>query len=313
MMYPLHLQNTLLIICESACQYFPLVLGAYITIALMKIPDLSIEIAYMCGAIIGTRMLIFTNTWPLIICFPVTIIASAIGGMLVGLCASTLTHKAKFPHLLSSIITIGIFHGLNQFFLGTSNVSLTSKRNLMGLLGQMVSQGGTGVLGFVRRYPELPQFIIAFLLFAYLGYRFLCTQLGTSLTVYGDNPRLFSHYGISTKYIFFTGILISNGLAGLAGFFDVQASGFIDINMSAMKTLFCINAIIIGKTLVNSKKPYSIWVPIVGSFVYFFIMQFLLKVDFNLKYFTMVQSLLVAGILAYKFQHNRRSGQQLGI
>lgn len=293
--------------------YFPLVLGAYITISLMKIPDLSIEVAYISGAIIGTRMLLLTDKMPLIVCFPLTILASIVGGMLVGLVASLLTHKARFPHLLSSIITIGIFHGLNQFFLGTSNISLTSKRNLMGLIGARMS-GDSGIFNFIRRYPELPEFVIAFIILALLGYWFLRTQLGTSLTVYGDNPRLFSHYGISTRFIFFTGILISNGLAGMVGFFDVQASGFIDINMSALKTLFCINTIILGKTLVNSKKPYSIWVPIVGVFSYFFIMQFLLKIDFNLKYFTMVQSLLVAGILAYKFKQNRQnSSQQLGI
>ena len=298
-MYGLH--GTLLIIAESACMYFPLVLGSYCTFSLMKVPDLSLEAAYVCGSIVGARMLILTNSWPLFLCMPLTILASIVGGLLVGLTSSLLTHKAKFPHLLSSILTMGVFHGMNQFLLGTSNVSLTSKRNLLGLINIM------------RRYPELPEFVIAFLILAVLGYLFLRTQLGTSLAVYGNNPNFFSHYGISTQFVFISGILISNGLAGLAGFFDAQASGFVDINMGAMKALFCITSIILGKTLIAPKKPYSIWVPIVGSFTYFVIIQLLLKVHFNLKYFTMVQSLIVAVILIMKYQKSRTRTNHLGV
>jgi len=286
------LSFTILIILESAFMYFPLILGAYFSISLMKIPDLSLEAAYVCGSIVGARILLFTNKWPIVICMPVVLIASVLGGMLVGLVSSALTHKARFPHLLSSILTMGIFHGINQFFLGTSNISLGAQRNLMGCLN------------FLRRHPELPEFAISFVLFVLLGYWFLRTQLGTSLTVYGNNPHFFEHYGISTQFIFIIGVLISNGLAGLAGFFDAQASGFVDISMGALKALFCVTSIILGKTLVSSKKPYSIWVPIVGVFSYFFIIQFLLKVNFNLKYFTMVQSFIVAAILITRFRRS---------
>lgn len=293
--------GTFLIIIESACKYFPLVLGSYCTISLMKIPDLSIESAYVCGSIIGARALFLSNSWPLPLCFVFTIAASIAGGMLVGLTSSMLTHKARFPHLLSSILTTGFFHGINQFFLGTSNTSMTRHRNLMGLLD------------WLRRYPELIEFVIAFVLLSVIAYFFFRTQLGTSLAVYGNNPRFFEHYGISTQFIFLTGVLISNGLAGMAGFFDAQASGFVDINMGAMKALFCITSIILGKTLVSPKKPYSVWVPIVGTFAYFVIIQFLLKVHFNLKYFTLVQSLIVAGILIVKYQNSRTRTNHLGI
>lgn len=295
------IENTLLIIAESACMYFPLVLGSYCTFSLMKVPDLSLEAAYVCGAIVGARVLTLTNAWPLFLCLPLTILASIIGGLLVGLTSSMLTHKARFPHLLSSILTMGIFHGVNQFLLGTSNVSLTHKRNLLGLLD------------FIHRYPELPEFLLAFLMLSFIGYLFLKTQLGTSLAVYGNNPRFFEHYGISTQFVFISGILISNGLAGLAGFFDAQASGFVDINMGALKALFCITSIILGKTLVGSRRPYSIWVPIVGSFSYFVIMQLLLKVHFNLKYFTMVQSIIVAALLIKKYYKSRTDTNHLGV
>ena len=162
-----------------------------------------------------------------------------------------------------------------------------------------------GLLNFMRRYPELPEFVIAFLILSVIGYLFLRTQLGNKSCRVWQQSHFFTHYGISTQFVFISGILISNGLAGLAGFFDAQASGFVDINMGAMKALFCITSIILGKTLIAPKKPYSIFVPIVGSFTYFIIIQFLLKVHFNLKYFTMVQSLIVAVILIMKYNKSR--------
>lgn len=293
--------NTFLIIIEFACRHFPLVLGSYCTFSLMKVPDLSMESAYVCGAIIGAQTLILTNEMPLAFCMVASIVASVVGGLLVGFTSSMLTQKAKFPHLLSSILTMGIFHGLNQFLLGSSNISLNQQRNLMGMLD------------FVRSYPELPQFLIAFIILTMIGFLFLRTQLGNSLAVYGNNPRFFEHYGISTQYVFISGILISNGLAGLAGFFDAQSSGFVGIDMGAMKALFCITSIILGKTLAGARKPYSIWVPIAGSFSYFMIMQFLLKVHFDLKYYTMVQSLIVAVILIHRYHKSRAGTNHLGV
>jgi len=295
------MQNTGLVILEYMCLYFPLILGSYCTISLMKIPDLSIEAAYVCGSITGVRMLILTNSLPLWISIILSFASCLAGGILVGLTSSLLTHKAKFPHLLSSILTTGIFHGINQFLLGTSNVSITSRRNLIGLFN------------FIRRYPELPTLFVAAIVIGIVGYLFLRTQLGISLSVYGNNPRFFDNYGISARFIFITGVMISNGLAGLAGFFDAQSSGFVDINMGSQKALFCITSIILGKTLVASKKPSSIWVPIVGSLSYFCIQQFLLKINFNLKYFTMVNSLIVATILIINHQQSRSKTNHLGV
>ncbi len=294
-------QNTVCIILEYFCLYFPLVLGAYCTISLMKIPDLSIEAAYVCGGITGVRMLILTNHLSFVSSALLSFGASICGGLLVGLTSSMLTHKAKFPHLLSSILTAGIFHGVNQFFLGTSNVSITSRRNLIGMLN------------YIRRYPELPSLLIAALIIGTMGYFFLRTRLGVCLAVYGNNPKFFDNYGISSRFIFITGVMISNGLAGLAGFFDAQASGFIDVNMGALKALFCITSIILGKTLVATTKQSSVWIPTIGSLSYFITIQFLLKVNFNLKYFTMVQSIIVATILILKYQQSRSRTNHLGV
>src|SRR5579871_1449054 len=101
--------ETLLIITEQALMHFPLILGAYITVSLMKLPDLSIESAYVFGAICAAKMVPLCAHLPLPFAIAIIMGTSMVAGACVGLFSSLLTHKARIPHLLSSIITIGIF------------------------------------------------------------------------------------------------------------------------------------------------------------------------------------------------------------
>ncbi len=278
------------IILEQSFMYFPLVLGAYISISLMKVPDLSIESAYVFGAILSSKLIMVLPNIPFVFKLFLIVFFSLLGGMIVGLVSSLLTQKAKIPHLLSSIMTIGLFHGINQIVLGTSNISISSKENLLE------------VFNFLNLYQN-PEFIalsvIFIAVFTTLFFLFK-TQLGYSLAIYGNNPKFFQNYGISKKFIFICGIVVANMLAGFSGYLVAQSSGFVDIGMGFGMALFCITCLILGKAVFVSKRVFSMFIPIFGLFLYFSVQQVLLKIGFNLKYFTMVQSIIVLCIIAYK-------------
>src|SRR3989442_438326 len=107
--------QTLITIIEQTLLHLPLMLGAYISISLIKVPDLSIESAYDFGALLGSQLLIgMPAGMPMALQIIAVIFASMVGGACVGFISSLLTQKAGLPHLLSSIITFGIFHGINQ-------------------------------------------------------------------------------------------------------------------------------------------------------------------------------------------------------
>ena len=299
--------KTALIILEQAFLNFPLVLGAYCSISLMKLPDLSLESAYIFGAIVASRCLVLTNDLPTPLTFICVIPAALLGGIMVGLTAGLLTYKARFPHLLSAIITTGIFHGMHQYVLGTSNFSISPYKNLLGYLV------------YYRHNPELISLTIAFVVLSILGYLFLKTELGYALAVHGNNRYFFEHYNISRPYVFITGLLIANGLAGLGGYFDATSGGFVDLGMGTLKALFCIISLILGKTFVRSKKPFCIWIPMVGVISYFVIQQLLLKVasqtdiNFDLKYYTMVQSIIVLIFLITVLKRETGKVDHLGV
>lgn len=283
------LMSSLIIIVEQILLHLPLMIGAYISMSLLKVPDLSIESAYVFGAIVGARMALATHAVSVTVSLPLIIIASIIGGALVGLVSSMLTTRLRIPHLLSSLITIGLFHGIDQYVLG-AYLSLNGVRNLLA------------ALPFFSHHPELPVLALIGVLSVVSALFMLRSQLGYALAVYGNNPDFFTHYGISTRYIICMGIVISNALAGLSGYLFAQSNGFVELNMGMSKPLLCISALMLGKTIARSTRPFTIAIPVLGTAAYFVISQLLLKINFNLKYFTAVQAGIVLIILAMHYR-----------
>ena len=275
---------------EQTILYVPLVAGAYIDIGLMKVPDLALSSAFTFGAITAAKILPFCNHLPQSCAFVIVLIAALLGGMLVGLISSTLTQRAGFSHLLSSIITEGLFHGINQMVLGCSNASLNSYNNPLAT-------------SFFTSYPELPLLSVIASVVLFIVYALLKTPMGYSFGIYGTNPRFFAHHRISRSFIFTSGIMISNGLAGITGYCFAQSNGFVDINMGVGIPLFAITALLLGKTLKSISALFAV---AGGLSMYFLLQQLLLRVGFNLQYFTLVQSCIILLILLLH-QHGKKT------
>lgn len=282
--------DMLLIVCEQAFLYFPLVLGAYISISLLKVPDLSIESAYVFGAICAARLIPQLQLLPLPVALGCAMLVSLLGGLTVGGVVFLFTRSFHVPHLLASVLTIGLFHGVNQFVLGTASFSLAAFENPLACFN------------FVSAHPEFFVLSVLFIILWIMGAILLQTQLGYSFVIYGNNSAFFSNYGISSKYVFGCGLLLANALAGLSGYCVAQSSSFVDIGAGFGMALFSVTCLILGKALVP-QRLFSIFVPVVGIIAYCIIQQLLLKIGFNLKYFTMIQSAIVLGILINQYRH----------
>ncbi len=280
--------NTLIIIIEQVFLYVPLVCGAYISIALMKVPDLSIEAAYVFGAIAGSKVISLLGgvTSYGLACGIIGI--GLFGGMCVGFVSSMLTQYAHLPHLLSSILTIGLFHGINQLVLNAGYISTSQLSTVLDVFHSLQS------------YSELVVLATIACVITGAGIFFFRTQLGYAFAIYGNNPRFFEQYDISGRFVFIAGILISNALAGLTGTLIAQKTGFADINMGFGIALFCITSLVVGKQVMYKYRAFPVIIPVVGIFLYVMLQQVLLKSGMNLKYFTMIQSFIIVCILVMR-------------
>jgi putative ABC transport system permease protein len=286
--------SLLLLSLEQSLMYLPLIVGGYIDISLMKVPDLSLESAFTFGAITGYQVLSVCSGLPQAVTLPLVVLAALVGGIVVGLVSSTLTQRLKFPHLLSSIITIGLFHGINQVVLGTSNASFhTFKSPLV-----------TDIFG--PMHPELAVLLGIGIVVVLFLFCLLSTQLGYCFAIYGRNNRFFKYHSIDGKRVFASGIMISNGLAGISGYLFAQSNGFVDISMGFGIPLLAITSLIMGKTVFKNRQMNPL-IPVSGILIYLLIQQLLLKIGFNLKLFTAVQACIVLIILGI---HYRTSGEQ---
>lgn len=272
----------MLSILEQALIALPLLIGAYLTLSLLKVPDFSIESAYLFGAVVA----FLAQDLPL----PITLLSACMGGVIVGLCVSLLNQLFNLPFLLAAIITNGLFHGATQLLLGTSVITFRyilpfSEFILLSLLGGLVI------------------FLVC------LGLR---SQLGLALAIYGNNPRFFAHHSISGRYVLICGVAIGHGCAGVSGFFFSLSNGFVDLTMSFGIILLCLTALICGKMVIRSQKP-TIFLPVIGILLYFLIQQTLLRIGLNLKYFNSFQALFVLSALVAGHRKKQTLIDHLGV
>ena len=284
--------NVIISILKQALIYVPLVIGAYISISLMKIPDLSLESAFIMGAIISAKVGSIICSVQTVPKFFLVVLASIIGGAIVGISSSTINQFLKIPYLLSALITIGMFHSVGIFLLGGSYMSLSIFENTL-----------ENILPVTNSPEFLSTAIIILIIILTIRY-ILKTQLGRALAVYGSNPSFFGHYKISTKYIFICGSIISSSLAGLSGFLFSQTSGFVEITMGTDIIILCILSLVLGKLLQKKTTFISVIIPVFGIFMHSTLIQVLILSGFNLKYLGFAQSIVVLTYLAYAFKKN---------
>ena len=130
-------------VAEQSFLLAPLVFGGYLTIALMKLPDLSLEASFLAGAIAASKVMSFYGEITTIASAFVIICASLFSGMIIGSLSFLLTRIAKLPHLLSSLIIIGLMHGASQCILQTSLLPLASHQTILNI------------------FPNYPEYIVS--------------------------------------------------------------------------------------------------------------------------------------------------------
>lgn len=260
-------------ILEQSLIALPLLCGAYITLSLLKLPDFSIESAYLFGAV----MAYMGKDLPL----PLVVLCSMGGGMAVGITVTCINQYLRIPYLLAAIVTNGFVHGLTLYLL---------KGSVNGF-HLPVSMGEMNLLAILSSVVVVLMMIL------------LRSQMGYSLAIYGNNPQFFEHHRMSRPFVLFFGIALGHGLAGISGLMFSMTSGVVDSTMNFGIIMLCLTALMIGKLLKTGSVP-TIFVPLVGVVAYFLMQQTLLNAGLNLKFFNAFQALFVLLIL---FMGNRKS------
>lgn len=292
-----------ILIVEQFFLYLPVVLAAFISFSILKIPNLCLEAAFLMGALFSHVAL---TTLPMGTSALLKLLtgtsAGILGGMTVGLLCGVIITHGRIAHLLANIITAGICSGIALFLLAGPYTAIGNEEAALTQLP-------------IAQHPEL--IIIATLaIIATILCGLLLTQpLGRSFIVYGNNPLFFEQHHISVSFVLISGIAISNAFAGLSGFFVSQTNGFIDINGSVGIVLLCLTALVLGKRKIRPSSPFIIGQPIIGLLLFCCLQQLLISSGIPLKYFMSISSLLILAIIVLTRDIHTRSvpTDQLGV
>ena len=276
-------------------------LGVLISFRLLRFPDLTVDGSFPLGGataatLISLGMDPFTSTL-------IASLAGAVAGMITG----WLNVKLKIMDLLASILMMIALYSINLRIMGRPNVPLISEPTVFTMLQP------EGVTDYIMR-PLILLVLVIVIKFVLDWY--FATQAGLAMRATGSNPRMARAQGVATGNRVLVGMGISNALCALAGALFAQSQGGADISMGIGTIVIGLAAIIVGESIMPSRKMVVITLAvIVGAVLYRFFIALALNADFvglKAQDLNLVTALLVTFALVIPLLKQRLRGKKGG-
>ncbi|BDR09441.1 ABC transporter permease [Comamonas testosteroni] len=240
-------------------------LGVFISFRLLRFPDLTVDGSFpLGGAVCAILISTGTNPW-------LATLAGTAAGAVAGFITGWLNVKLKIMDLLASILMMIGLYSVNLRIMGGPNVPLINEPTLFTMLQP----------ANIEDYVMRPLIMLGFVIVAKLALDwFFATERGLAIRSTGSNARMARAQGVNTGAMILLGMAISNGLVGLAGALFVQTQGGSDISMGIGTIVIGLAAVIVGETILPSRK--IIWATlavVLGAVVYRFFIAAALNID----------------------------------
>lgn len=222
-------------ILSQSLLFFPLALGIYVSYAILRATDLTVDGSFVLGAAIFARLL--TAGTPVGWAF----LAAGMGGLLAGIGVSLIQIKGRINSLLAGILALFMLYSINFDVMGRPNISLLDSITLGKLIG-MDSMDGNWL--FVGIFVLLITLLLGLL---------LMTRYGLVLRAFGEHQQLLQRLGHRIEVYRFVGFALSNALVAWCGAMTAEINGYADLNMGFGMALTGIGTVVIGQQIL---KPF---------------------------------------------------------
>ena len=257
-------------------------LGVYVTYKLLDIPDLTVDRSHCsCGA--PRAVLSLMGMHPLL-----SLVFAVFAGMLAGLVTGFLHTRLRIPAILAGILTQLGLYSINLRIMGKSSVALLRQPVVISL-GNIPMALLIGVL--------VAAAVVAVM------YWFFGTELGCAIRATGNNRKMVRAQGVNTDTMKIIGLVLSNGLVGLAGGLLAQYQGSANINMGRGAIVIGLASVIIGEVIFGARFnfAYQLGSIVAGSVIYQIVIAFVLQLGLStedLKLFSAVTVALALSVPA---------------
>jgi len=218
-------------------------IGVYLTFRILEIPDLSVEGTIILGAGLAAR-LIADGRNPFLASLLAMLIGCA-GGLVTGI----LHTKFKIPPILAGILTMIGSYSVAIRIMGQSNVALQrwAITSVFSFLEDM---------GFSNRNAVIVFASVVVIVIVGLLYLFFGTEVGSAIRATGNNQQMVKAQGVNTDAMIILGLMISNGMVGLAGALVAQQQGFASIDMGVGTIVAGLASVIIAEVLFRVRRSF---------------------------------------------------------
>lgn len=259
-----------------------LAIGVYITYKVLDYADLTVDGSIATGGAVAV-MCILNGMNPYL-----ALLVSFGAGLLAGLATGIFHTVFGIPAILSGI--------LSQLGLYSVNIRILGKSN------QAVSVDQFGLIVSLRYIKEACMVAAVFCLVIILVlYWFFGTELGAAVRATGCNENMARAQGINTNLQKVLGLMLSNGLVGVAGGLYAQYQGSADVNMGRGAIVIGLASVIIGEVIFGKlfqNFALRMLASVFGAIIYFIVIAIVLQLGLSTNDLKLFSALIVALFLA---------------
>ncbi len=259
-------------------------IGVYVSYKILDYADLTVDGSFCTGGAV-CAVLIVAGVNP-----AVALLASIVAGMIAGLFTGLIHTVFGIPAILSGILMQLALYSINLRIMGKANVTVS--RTQYDLL--LSSRDNVSAI-----------FVAGLVVAAVVGilYWFFGTELGCAIRATGNNERMSRAQGINTNMMKVIGLVLSNGIVGLAGGVLTQYQGNADINMGRGAIVIGLAAVVIGGIFNSKSSNFAVRLSTTaaGGIVYYLVIAFVLWLGLDTQDLKLFSALIVFIFLAIPY------------
>lgn len=264
-------------------------IGVYITFRVLDFADLTVDGTLATGgAAMVMSLMAGCNVY-------LALLIAFVAGCLAGLVTGILNTAFGIPPILAGILTQLALYSINLRILGKANQPVSGyKYNL--------------ICSMTKLNQALIVATIFVLVIIALLYWFFGTEIGHAIRATGTNANMARANGININSTKIIALVLSNGLAALAGGLLAQYQGYADINMGRGAIVIGLAAVIIGEVLfgkIFKNFALKLLAVAIGGIIYYIVMQFVISLGLNTDDLKLLTAAVVAVFLGIPYIKGR--------
>jgi putative tryptophan/tyrosine transport system permease protein len=261
-----------------------LAFGILISFRVVAFEDLTVDGSFTLGGATAATLLVGGMN-PML-----ATLCGALAGAAAGAVTATMHTRFGINRLLAGILVMTALYSVNLRVMGKSNIPLLSKHTVMSYahrLSETLFSGRTVVhlAGWEASTRDVCGLLLMSVVAAGFGlllFAFFRTNIGLAMQAIGDNSRMIRAQGVNVERMMVLALFIANGVIGLSGALLAQYQGFADVQMGIGMLVWGVASVILGESLVGTKKiGFLITGAVMGSVLFRLLVAIALRWGLN--------------------------------